>query len=292
MPGVPRELVERLYRTPPDGFTAARDEAVAAARRSGDPALAREIAKLRKPTVAAWLVNLLALRRPDLVADLVDLAGQLRAAQRDLRGAQLRELTAQRRSAVAALVDEARVLAREAAPASHAKLPLAEVEQTLNAALADPGVAERVRSGRLIRTVRYAGFGETPRPRLRLVTGEAAGAAPARRPAKADGERARRAEQTARRRRELERELAEARRRERRAETDLERAVAAEHDADRVLAEIETALAELERRRAAAEEEVSRRKLARKAAEREAVAARRRTGEVQAAVEALDVETG
>ena len=45
------------------------------------------------------------------------------------------------------------------------------MEATLNAALADAEVAEQVRSGRLLRAASYAGFGEVPRPQLRLVTG-------------------------------------------------------------------------------------------------------------------------
>ncbi|GAB3969300.1 hypothetical protein V1634_20870 [Plantactinospora veratri] len=172
MPGLPRDLVERLYAAPPDGFVAARSEAVAAARAGGDPATAREIAKLRKPTVAAWLVNLLALRRPELMAELVELSAALRGAQRELRGDRLRELSAQRRGVVGALVGQARALAEEADPRLAAgKLPLAEVEATLNAALADVEVAEQARSGRLVRATSYAGFGEVPRPQLRLIVG-------------------------------------------------------------------------------------------------------------------------
>ena len=283
MPAVPRDLVERLYTVPPDGFVAARNEAVAAAKRAKNPDLAREIGRLRKPTLAAWLVNLLAIRRPELMDELVDLSATLRAAQRELRGEQLRELSAQRRAAVAALVGEARDLARQVDPRTvGAKLPLAEVEETLNAALSDTDIAERVRSGRLVRPVRYAGFGEPPRPQLRLVTGTGP---PDRRAAGKAGAAERVTGEAGRQ--ELERELADARERERQAEAELERAVAAEREADRVLAETEAELAELERRRALAEEEVSRRKLARKAAERGAAAARRRTGEVQAAIEAL-----
>ncbi|MBQ1015719.1 hypothetical protein KBX53_33300, partial [Micromonospora sp. M51] len=94
MPGLSAELVQQLYRTPPDRFVAAREAAVAQARQAGDPATARELARLRRPTVAAWLVNLLAIRRPELVADLVQLADALRSAQRELRGPKLRELSA------------------------------------------------------------------------------------------------------------------------------------------------------------------------------------------------------
>lgn len=297
MAGLPRDLIERLYAAPPDGFVAARNEAAAEAARSGDRQLAREINRLRKPTVAAWLVNLLAIRRPDLVAGLVDLAAALRAAQRELHGEQLRELSAQRRETVNALVGEARALAREVDPRTSAgKLPLAEVEATFHAALSDIEVAEQVRTGRLVRPVSYAGFGEVPRPRLRLVAEAPPGQPPAEKgeePTRAAAERARRDREAARarQRQALEKELAQARTREKRAEADLARAVRSERDAGQVLAKIEAELAELERRRAAAEAELSRRKLARKGAEREAAAARRRTGEAQAAVEAFDAET-
>jgi hypothetical protein len=299
MPGPPRELVHRLYTTPPDRFVAIRDEAAAEARRAGDPKTAREIARLRRPTVAAWLVNLLAIRRPELVADLAQLAEALRSAQRELRGPRLRELSAQRRAVVGALVAEVRKLAAEAEGAPSAgKLPLAEVEGTLNAALSDTEVAEQVRSGRLLRAANYAGFGEVPRPQLRLVTGgeepepeprpEPAGkrragvdraalrAEQAERPARAE---------RARRRRALEKELAKARTDQERAEAELADATAAERDGAAALDAIETELAELERRRAVAEQDLSR-------AERTVTAARRRAGEVEAAVEALDAEEG
>ncbi|WP_433688174.1 hypothetical protein ACQP0I_05685 [Micromonospora carbonacea] len=357
---LPQDLLRRLYTEPPEAFVATRDAAVAEARRAGDPATAREIARLRRPTVAAWLVNLLALRRPELVADLTQLAEALRAAQRDLRGPRLRELSGQRRAAVAALVAEARRLAADAGqPAG--KLPLGEVEATLNAALSDAEVAGQVRSGRLLRAASYAGFGEVPRPQLRLVTGgeepppTGPTAGPGRRAAdrrtgraertgradhadrkagRADhadqaareadhaareadhaareddraGRAARKAgragrdaaratreaerAERARQRRALERELTRARADQERAEAELAGAAEAEHDGGEELAGIERALAELERRRARAEQELSRRKLARRAAERAVTAARRRTGEVEGAIEAVDAEDG
>jgi hypothetical protein len=271
-----RDLIERLYSAPPDGFVTARDEAVAAAREAGDTDAAREIAKLRKPTVAAWLVNLLAIRRPDLMDELVELSRSLRAAQRDLRGPELRELSVQRRAAVAGLVAEARKLAVAADPGlSRGKLPLAEVENTLTAALSDEDVATQVRSGRLVRAAAYAGFGEVPRPQLRLVTADVPAAE-------------RRVTRTEDRQGALRKELAAARTAQKVAQADLEKAAAAERDGAAALAEIEAELADLERRRAAAEQEIGRRKLARKAAERAVTAARRHTGEVEGALEALD----
>lgn len=295
MSGPSRELLRQLYRTPPDRFVAARDEAVAEARRAGDVPAAREIARLRRPTVAAWLVNLLALERPELVADLGQLAESLRSAQRELRGAQLRELSTQRRAVVGALLAEVRSLATAVPGAPPpGKLPLGAVESTLNAALSDAEVAEQVRSGRLLRAASYAGFGEVPRPQLRLVTEEPA------RPSRPPGgdrsaPRARQAERAARaererRRRALATESAQARTDQERAEAELAGAAEAERGGLDGLAAIEAEIAALERQRAAAEKELSRAKSARRAAERAVVVARRRTGEVEAAAEALAEE--
>lgn len=300
------DLIRRLYESPPEGFVAARTAAVNEARKAGDRDTAKRLAALKKPTVAAWVVNLLALRRPDLIEELAELSGALREAQRGLRGDQLRELTAQRRQVVSALVASARRLAEAEEPG--VKLPLGDVEATLSAALAEPDVAAQVRTGRLIRSASYAGFGEVPRPRLRLVTDDA-GLDDAEEPGqdeeadvielpnaareKAASERERLAAERRRReyeqrKRELRRELGVAEATEQRADQQVERAEAAERDAEHLVEDLDAELAELERRRTEAQADVARRKLARRTAEREAAAARRRVGDVQAALEDLE----
>ncbi|BEL11342.1 hypothetical protein Q0Z83_095330 [Actinoplanes sichuanensis] len=308
-------VVRRLYEAPPDGFVAARAAAIEDARKSGDRDAAKRLAALKKPTVAAWVVNLVALRRPELIEELVDLSTALRAAQRELRGDELRELSTQRRVFVSSLVAAARRLAVEESGTAAGKLPLGDVEATFTAALADPEIAVQVRSGRLIRAVSYAGFGEVPRPRLRLVTDADADAdvdadvdadadadvdavEAAEAPSESAGERAaaeqrRRADEqrrreSERRRRDLERELNTARADERRADGRLERAEDAEREAGHLVEDLDAELAELERRRTEAVADVARRKLARRSAEREAAAARRRVGDVQAALDELN----
>ncbi|BAL92678.1 hypothetical protein AMIS_74580 [Actinoplanes missouriensis 431] len=340
------DSVRRLYEEPPDGFVATRSAAIEEARKAGDRDAAKRLAALKKPTVAAWVVNLLAIKRPDLIEELVELSSALRSAQRDLQGDQLRELSTQRRQFVSAMVAAARKLA-VAAGVPAARLPLGEVEATLTAALAEPEIAEQVRTGRLIRAATYAGFGEVPRPRLRLVTdtaeadisdlspeerargveagsagGEAegwadgsaaaesdwsgsgpdgpggasagvagAGGAEGARERAAAQRRQREAEQRRRelerKRRELEREMATALAAERRADAQLERAETAERDAGHLVEDLDAELAELERRRTEAVADVARRKLARRTAERESAAARRRVGDVQAALDDL-----
>jgi hypothetical protein len=167
------DVAERLYVLPPEEFTAARKEAASAARAAGDRGLASEVGQLRRPTVGAWLVNLLAHQRPDLIGELLALGSAMRTAQRNLRGDELRELSQRRKDMVGSLGREARALAVAAGRDVRDALPLAEVEATLSAALADPDIAEQVRLGRLTKTIDYAGFGEPPRPRLRLVQGGA-----------------------------------------------------------------------------------------------------------------------
>jgi hypothetical protein len=274
LPAEPFEVVlGRLYALPPEQFVAERDAAVAAARHAGARADAAAIARLRRPTVAAWLVNLLARQRPELIGELLDLGSALREAQYELRGSDLRELSERRRAAVAALVEEAR---RLAPPQRRASLPLGEVEATLGAALAEPEVAERVRAGTLTKAVGYAGFGEVPRPRLRLIDGGAGLLAEAEPPAEgvpagragkvteADSEQRARAEEAAAERAEAARTRAKA------AQAELRRATQAEQDAARALAELSTQLDDLRRRHTQAEVALREARMRRKTAERAA----------------------
>jgi len=136
-----------LYALPPEEFTAARDAAVQL-----DPTLKA----LRRPTVSAWLVNLLVRREPALVEQLLSLGVQLAQAQRSGAAGALRDLGAQRRALVEAVAGRSLELgARRATTATRA-----EVVGTLEAALADADSAAAVRSGRLVRPLSYAGFGE------------------------------------------------------------------------------------------------------------------------------------
>jgi hypothetical protein len=279
--------VAELYTAPPDGFVAARDELVAQAKAAGQTDRAKQLGKLRKPTVAAWVVNLLAIRRPELVDQLVELSAALRSAQRQLKGDALRELTKQRREAVGALVKEAVALATKADPRNRGKLPVAEVEATITAAVSDAEVAEQVRSGRLVRAASYAGFGEVPRPHLRLVTDEQPEPAPAEAGDDRGSKRAAEAERAARRR-AVERELTTARAAEKAAAKDLDKAGKAETDGEAAVERAEAALQEAERARADADAALGRLRAARKAAERAAAQTRRRVGEVEAALEAMD----
>ncbi len=99
---------EELYRVVPKKFTAARDAKVAEARRMGDAELASSIKKLRKPSVGAWLANLLVLERTDDVQRLIDLGVELRSPTRDLAGEDIRRVSREKADAVDKLARDAK----------------------------------------------------------------------------------------------------------------------------------------------------------------------------------------
>jgi hypothetical protein len=171
------QVARELYALPPDQFTAARNE-----RAKADGTLGTAIKAFTKPSVAAWAVNLLATRRGAELDQLLALGEALREAQDDLDAQSLRELTRQRRQVISALGRTAAGLAEEAghpisAPARE------DVEQTLQAGLAEPAAAAAVRSGRLVRTLSSAGL--EPVDLIGAVAGgEPDAVAPARKPAR------------------------------------------------------------------------------------------------------------
>ena len=160
---------DRLYAAAPDDFMALRGELAKQVRADGHAAAATRIEKLRKPTVAAWIVNAFVLADPDAVGRLTELGERLRGAQERLDAAELRELTTERRR----LVDElTRAAFRQAGKRQPAAALRDEVSGTFDAALADPEIAGRL--GHLQRAEQWSGFGFLPTgaaPQLTVVRG-------------------------------------------------------------------------------------------------------------------------
>jgi hypothetical protein len=300
-------VVDELYSARPDEFIPLRDEAVARAKEGGDRELARAIGRLRRPTRAAWLANLLARQRPDQLEGLLGLAEGLADAQRTLDGAALRQLSSQRRKLVAAVAQEAARLARAAHEPVNDSL-VRELGDILDAALVDPAIADEVRSGQMTRSVSYSGFGPGAGPGATPRPGRAPApprpARPAPEPAaeqdddrddtesRAEAERRERERRAERERREraladAEAEEAAARDRQFAAEGARDDAVATRNDArdrvTRLAAELEAAR-EAERAAADAAREAE---TAARAAAREAGAAASRTARAKAALDDL-----
>lgn len=148
------ELATDLYARPLEEFTAARD---ACARELKGTPLAAEVKRLRKPSTAAWVVDLLVRFETEQVEQMLAVGAALRAAQEGLDAAQLRELTKQRRQLTAAVTTRARALARERGLRVSESVA-EQVEATLTAAMVDEGAARALRSGLLATPMVATGF--------------------------------------------------------------------------------------------------------------------------------------
>ncbi len=172
----------QLYGVHPDEFLAARRRLADTTRAGGDTGLAKAITSVRKPTAAAWAVNLLSRQRPDEVERLLTLAAALHEAHERVDGPALKELGRERTRLVDELVRASADAVREAGNTLSATVAN-QVRETFVAALASPAAAEAVATGGLTRALSYAGFGDvdlaealaTPsparRPALRVISG-------------------------------------------------------------------------------------------------------------------------
>lgn len=141
-------MAEELYALPRADFTPTRDARAKEARAAGDRELAVEIGKLRKPTSAAWLANLLAREEAEDLRALAELGDALRDAQDSLDRDTLRTLSRQRHKVVHGLVQRARALARQAGQPVGESVTR-ELEETLTTALSDPDAAGQLTAGQL-----------------------------------------------------------------------------------------------------------------------------------------------
>jgi hypothetical protein len=138
---------ERLYGLPLDEFTVARDELARSLRKEGRRDDAAEVAALRKPVVAAWVVNRLARDERDEMRRLVDAAAAIREGH-ETGDAELRE-------ALERLTGAARGLLEAEGRAPEATLQ--QVASTLRAgAASDPDV---LLAGTLAQPMEATGFG-------------------------------------------------------------------------------------------------------------------------------------
>jgi hypothetical protein len=299
-------VADELYGVPPDEFVGARDAAVAAARERGDRELAKAIGRLRRPTKAAWLANLLARHRAAQLDGLLGLAAGLADAQRTLDGTALRQLSSKRHQLVAAMAREAGRLAQEAGDPA-AESVLRELQGILDAAMARPEIAEQVRSGRLTRTLTYTGFGPEADPDavpLPATRPPAATAPPAaddvtESPSATDtesAERARRERLQAERDRRAEAlaaaedEEVAARAKQDADEAAREESVTAREDARRRVAELTAALEAAREQERTASSAARDAETAAKASARAAGVAASRTARAQARLEELDAQ--
>jgi hypothetical protein len=152
---MPDDELDELYSVKPDGFTALRRKLADAAKQRGDTAAAKQISAIRKPTTAAWIVNLFVLQHKESKQQLAELRKRLRDAHAAMDGERIRRLSIEQRH----LVDELGRAAFKTADVKHPSAALREdVTGTLQAAIADADIAGQL--GRLSKAERWSGFGE------------------------------------------------------------------------------------------------------------------------------------
>ena len=152
------DVTDELYALPPSEFVDARAAVVAAARAAGDRPTAARLAKLRKPTVSAWLANRLVRAHRDLVDGALAVGPALREATVAGDGAALRDLTRHRKQLLTALLTAARGIAHDAEVGFSAAVQR-ELESTLTAAASDPEAAAALVGGRLTAPLSFSGLG-------------------------------------------------------------------------------------------------------------------------------------
>lgn len=150
------EIADELYALPLGDFTPARD---ARAKELKGTDLAAPVKALKKPSLAAWVVNLLVRRDADQVDQVLTLGAALRDAAAGMDGDELRTLTKQRRQLTAAVTTGARAQAASAG-VKVTQAVADQVEATLTAAMVDPQCAEAVRSGLLVTALASTGVDE------------------------------------------------------------------------------------------------------------------------------------
>src|SRR4051812_19031261 len=169
-----QDEADRLYGLPLEEFTAERDAAAKALRKAGDRDAAAVLAKLPKPTPAAWAANQIARMEPDIRDEFLAAGEALREAQEaalssDAGG--LREATRAQRAAVEAFMAAAQPLQPGGRPLSRAMAD--RLRTTLLAAAGNEELSEALADGRLALEAEAGGAPAPPDP---------SGAAPPPRP--------------------------------------------------------------------------------------------------------------
>ena len=162
--------VDHLYGLPLEEFTPARDAAAKEIRKGGDRETAAIVAKLPKPTPAAWTANQVAREQPELIEAMLAAGEELREAQEAAvqggGGRGLRDATLAERRAVEEVMAAATSYKPAGKPLSRAMAD--RLRTTLHAAAGDEAIRDALADGRLVDEAQAGGawpFALEPTPR-------------------------------------------------------------------------------------------------------------------------------
>jgi hypothetical protein len=151
------DAIDNLYGAELESFTAERAVLARELRDAGDREAAATVAKLKKPTVAAWALNQLARRQRRDVDLLLDAGHRLRQAQEGVVGggdrASFEQAQKTERDALRRLTQQASQLLGGASPQV-----LTQISQTLRAAAVSEEGRELLARGRFTTPLAAEGF--------------------------------------------------------------------------------------------------------------------------------------
>ncbi len=149
------QAIDELFRLPPDGFIAARDELVRTLQGTGDPEAASAVKALRKPTLIAWALNQLPHRERVGLDALIASGDELRKAQgkalSGVEGTGFRTAMEGRRKVVRGLTRRAIQILHEVGRGGQSADE--EIARSLEAASTDPQAATALLEGRLTKPI-------------------------------------------------------------------------------------------------------------------------------------------
>jgi hypothetical protein len=143
-----QEAIDTLHGVPLESFVAERTRLARELRKAGDRAAAAELAKLPKPSAAAWALNHVAREDPDAVAAWLDAVQALREASSAPKRDVLRAAMADHRTATAQLLGIVRDSAQPGGRALSEAM-LDRVRALLQDATVDPDLGDRLQAGRV-----------------------------------------------------------------------------------------------------------------------------------------------
>lgn len=149
------EPADPLFEIAPEEFTAERDRIAKELKKQGEAGAAAKVKALRRPSITAYALNLVARRHADLISSLLEADERLRTAK---SRAEMDGAKADRQKAISAISGRAiTLLAEQGRPVT---APLRErTTETLLAAATDDETRERLQRGRLLKEAEAGGFG-------------------------------------------------------------------------------------------------------------------------------------
>lgn len=149
------ESAEPLFEVAPEEFTAERDRIAKELKKQGDDDAASAVKSLKKPSITAYALNLVARRHSELIDELLEADEKLRTAK---SRAEMDAAKGERQKAISSITGKATSLLEEQERSVTAQVR-ERLTETLLAVATDDATRELLKAGRLLKEAEGGGFG-------------------------------------------------------------------------------------------------------------------------------------